>query len=102
LGPPDGGRRLHGDRRQSCRGVLQRHHPEPRKEPEVMSRVQLVAVLVSLAGVGVSIYLTVLHYAASVPGCPVTGPINCEAVLSSPCALIAGLPFRISAACSAL
>ena len=63
-----------------------------------MSRVQLVAVLVSLAGVGVSIYLTILHYAGAVPGCPVTGTINCEAVLSSPYALIAGLPVPTSAA----
>src|SRR5438477_208450 len=98
LGQPDHRRRLQGDRRQACRGVLQRHHPEPRKEPEVMSRVQLVAVLVSLAGVGVSIYLTILHYAGAVPGCPVTGTINCEAVLSSPYALIAGLPVPTSAA----
>jgi uncharacterized membrane protein len=63
-----------------------------------MSRLPPVAVLVSLAGVVVSIYLTVLHYAGVVPGCPVTGPINCEAVLSSPYALIAGLPVPTSAA----
>ncbi|TMC53182.1 MAG: vitamin K epoxide reductase family protein [Chloroflexi bacterium] len=63
-----------------------------------MSRVQLFAILAGLAGVGVSIYLTVLHYAGFVPGCPVTGPINCEAVLASPYALIAGLPVPTSAA----
>lgn len=63
-----------------------------------MSRPQIVAVLVSLAGVAVSIYLTLLHYAGVVPGCPVAGPVNCEAVLSSPYALIAGLPVPTSAA----
>jgi uncharacterized membrane protein len=63
-----------------------------------MSRPQVVAVLVSLAGVAVSIYLTLLHYAGVVPGCPVTGHINCDAVLSSPYALIAGLPLPTSAA----
>lgn len=63
-----------------------------------MSRPRTVAVLVSVAGVAVSIYLTVLHYAGVVPGCPVTGPVNCEAVLSSPYALIAGLPVPTSAA----
>jgi len=63
-----------------------------------MSRPQIVAVLVSLAGIAVSIYLTLLHYAGVVPGCPVTGPMNCEAVLSSPYALIAGLPVPTSAA----
>jgi uncharacterized membrane protein len=63
-----------------------------------MSRLPLVALLVSLAGVVVSIYLTVLHYEGVAPGCPVSGPVNCEAVLSSPYALIAGLPVPTSAA----
>lgn len=63
-----------------------------------MSRGQLAGVLVSLAGVAVSIYLTVLHYQGVVPGCPVTGPINCEVVLSSPYAVIAGTAVPTSAA----
>lgn len=63
-----------------------------------MSRVQLAGILVSLAGVGVSIYLTVLHYVGVVPACPVTGPINCDAVLSSPYAVIAGTSVPTSAA----
>ena len=63
-----------------------------------MSRLQLGGILVSLAGVAVSIYLTVLHYQGVVPGCPVTGPINCEAVLSSRYAVIAGTSLPTSAA----
>ena len=63
-----------------------------------MSRGQLAGIVVSLAGVAVSIYLTVLHYQGVVPGCPVTGPINCEAVLSSPYAVIAGTSVPTSAA----
>ena len=63
-----------------------------------MSRLQPVAILVSLAGVAISIYLTVLHYAGVVPACPATGPINCEAVLSSPFAVIAGTSVPTSAA----
>lgn len=63
-----------------------------------MSRPQLIVVLVSVAGIGVSIYLTVLHSAGVVPGCPVSGPINCEAVLSSPYAVIAGTSVPTSAA----
>ena len=55
-----------------------------------MPRVQAVGVLVSLAGVAVSIYLTVLHLAGVVPACPANGAISCEAVLSSPYAVIAG------------
>ena len=42
--------------------------------------------------------LTVLHYVGVVPGCPVTGPINCEAVLSSSYAVIAGTSLPTSAA----
>ncbi|HET9783245.1 MAG TPA: vitamin K epoxide reductase family protein [Candidatus Dormibacteraeota bacterium] len=63
-----------------------------------MPRLQLVGLVAGLAGVAVSIYLTVLHYAGVVPGCPVTGPINCDAVLASSYALIAGTSIPTSAA----
>lgn len=63
-----------------------------------MPRLQLVGLIAGLAGVAVSIYLTVLHYAGVVPGCPVTGPINCDAVLSSSYAVIAGTSIPTSAA----
>ena len=63
-----------------------------------MSRLQLVGLLAGVAGILVSIYLTVLHYAGVVPGCPVTGPINCDAVLSSSFAVIAGTSIPTSAA----
>jgi uncharacterized membrane protein len=63
-----------------------------------VSRLQASAILVSLAGLAISIYLTVLHYAGVVPGCPVTGPINCEAVLSSPYAVIGATAVPTSAA----
>jgi len=46
----------------------------------------------------VSIYLTLLHFAGIVPACPVSGAINCEAVLSSSYALIAGTSLPTSAA----
>jgi uncharacterized membrane protein len=63
-----------------------------------MSRLQVVALLASVAGIAVSIYLTVVHYAGVVPACPVSGPINCEGVLSSSYALIAGTSVPTSAA----
>lgn len=63
-----------------------------------MHAQRLVAILASLAGIAVSIYLTVLHYAGFVPACPVNGAISCEAVLSSPYALIAGTSIPTSAA----
>ena len=63
-----------------------------------MTRVQLVGLVAAVAGAAVSIYLTVLHYVGVVPGCPVTGPINCDAVLTSPYAVIAGTSVPTSAA----
>ena len=60
--------------------------------------VASVAILLSMAGIAVSIYLTVVHYAGFVPACPVSGVINCEAVLSSPYAVIAGTSIPTSAA----
>ena len=63
-----------------------------------MDRARLAAVGLSVAGVAVSIYLTLLHYAGIVPACPVSGAINCEAVLSSSYAVIAGTSIPTSAA----
>jgi uncharacterized membrane protein len=55
-----------------------------------VTRWQLAALVLSVAGVGVSIYLTVLHFIGFAPACPAAGPVNCEAVLNSPYAVIAG------------
>ena len=62
-----------------------------------MDRLRLAAVVASLAGLGVSLFLTVLHYQGVVPGCPTTGPINCDAVLSSRYAVVAGTSIPTSA-----
>jgi uncharacterized membrane protein len=61
-------------------------------------RLQLAAIAISVAGVAVSIYLTVLHNVGVVPACPVSGPVNCEVVLSSRYAVIAGTAIPTSAA----
>jgi uncharacterized membrane protein len=63
-----------------------------------MPRLKVVAILASVAGVAVSIYITLLHYAGFVPACPPSGAINCEAVLSSPYAVIGGTAIPTSAA----
>ena len=63
-----------------------------------MPRLQVVAILAGVAGIAVSIYLTVLHYVGFVPACPASGAINCEVVLSSPYAVIAGTSIPTSAA----
>ena len=61
-------------------------------------RLRAVAVAASLAGVAVSIYLTALHYAGTVPACPVNATINCEAVVSSAYGVIWGSTIPTSAA----
>lgn len=55
-----------------------------------MSRLRLAAIALSAVGVAISLYLTGLHYAGLAPACPASGSINCEAVLSSSYAVIAG------------
>ena len=62
-----------------------------------MSRVQLAAIALSVVGIAVSLYLTALHYAGVTPACPVSGSINCEAVLSSSYAVIGGSSIPTSA-----
>jgi uncharacterized membrane protein len=61
-------------------------------------KARLTAIGLSVAGIGVSIYLTVLHYAGVVPACPVGGVVSCEAVLSSSYAVIAATSIPTSAA----
>jgi uncharacterized membrane protein len=63
-----------------------------------MGRLQLTALVASAVGALVSVYLTVVHYAGVVPGCPVTPAINCEAVLTSPYAVLLGTSLPTSAA----
>jgi uncharacterized membrane protein len=61
-------------------------------------RWQLLALAAGLAGLGISIYLTAVHYAGVPLACPANGTINCEAVLSSHYAVIAGTNVPVSAA----
>jgi uncharacterized membrane protein len=61
-------------------------------------RWQLLALAASLAGLGVSIYLTVVHYSSIPLACPATAQINCEQVLSSPYGVIGGSAVPTSAA----
>jgi uncharacterized membrane protein len=54
------------------------------------------AVLLCMAGLGVSVYLTVVHYTASITlACPDTGTINCEKVTTSPQSVIFGVPVAV-------
>jgi uncharacterized membrane protein len=61
-------------------------------------RWQALALAAGVAGLGISIYLTVVHYSAIPVACPATAQINCEQVLSSPYGVIAGSAIPTSAA----
>jgi uncharacterized membrane protein len=53
-------------------------------------------LFLSLAGLGVSTYLTFAHYVGAVTlACPDTGAINCEKVTTSPQSVIFGVPVAV-------
>jgi len=61
-------------------------------------RLQLLALLASVAGAGVSIYLTAVHFVGIPLACPTNAAINCEEVLSSSYAVVFGSSVPTSAA----
>lgn len=61
-------------------------------------KLQLIALIAGVAGVGVSIYLTAVHFAGIPLACPTNAAINCEQVLSSSYAVVAGSAVPTSAA----
>ena len=57
---------------------------------------QLTTWILSLAGLGVSIYLTIAHFNTSVTlACPATSTINCEKVTTSPQSYAFGIPVAV-------
>jgi uncharacterized membrane protein len=61
-------------------------------------RLQILALFAALAGVGVSVYLTVVHFAGVPLACPANAVVNCEQVLSSSYAVVVGSAIPTSAA----
>jgi len=53
-------------------------------------------VVAAVAGVGISIYLTTIHYAHVAPACTVTGIINCSNVLKSHFSTVPGTSVPIT------
>jgi uncharacterized membrane protein len=60
--------------------------------------LRALAVFASLAGLGISIYLTVVHYSGVPLACPANGTVSCEVVLASAYAVIGGTQLPTSAA----
>ena len=58
----------------------------------------MLAVLASVAGIAISVYLTVVHYSTIPLACPASAVVNCELVLSSRYAVIGDFGLPTSAA----
>ncbi len=57
---------------------------------------QLTTWILSLGGLGASIYLTIAHYNTAVTlACPATSTINCEKVTTSPESMVVGIPVAV-------
>ncbi len=52
----------------------------------------LALCAICLAGIGISIYLLIVHYEPQALICHAGGVVNCEAVLKSPSSVIFGVP----------
>lgn len=57
-----------------------------------------MALIAGVAGVGVSIYLTAVHYSGISLACPANAIVNCEQVLSSSYGVIGGTSVPTAAA----
>ena len=69
-------------------------------EPEKRVRADrpwrpLALMGIALAGIGVSIYVAILHYAHVAPVCSNSGAINCIKVLTSPQSVFLGIPVPV-------
>jgi len=57
---------------------------------------QLTTWILSLGGLGVSVYLTIAHYNTAVTlACPATSTVNCEKVTTSPESIVFGIPVAV-------
>jgi uncharacterized membrane protein len=60
--------------------------------PGTARRLPLATFILSLIGLGFSVYLTITHYTDTAPaGCPVNSTINCVKVTTSPESIIFGI-----------
>ena len=58
--------------------------------------VVAATLLLSLIGLGISMYLTIVHFDSGIPlACPNTGAINCSLVINGPYSSAFGIPFAV-------
>ena len=66
----------------------------PQRGPAVW--LQLTTFVLALAGLGVSIYLTIAHFTeSSLAGCSESGLVNCTKVTTSPQSYVFGIPVAV-------
>ncbi len=76
----------------AANGVRSSAEPRPTVIGGPPAWVQLTTFVLSIAGLAVSVYLTIAHYSAGVSlACPETGTINCAKVTSSPESIVFGI-----------
>jgi uncharacterized membrane protein len=65
-------------------------------EPGPAPWLQIATLLVAIAGLGVSIYLTIAHFTESaLAGCSESGVVNCTKVTTSPQSYVFGIPVAV-------
>ncbi len=58
--------------------------------------VVVTTLVLSLIGLGISVYLTIVHFDTGIPlACPNTGAINCSIVITGPYSSAFGIPFAV-------
>ncbi|MHB8437718.1 MAG: vitamin K epoxide reductase family protein [Acidimicrobiales bacterium] len=58
-----------------------------------------LAFVLSLAGFGISMYLTIDHFTGSLPACSATGIVNCALVTTSKYSHVLGVPVSLAGLC---
>jgi uncharacterized membrane protein len=101
-GRAGGGRPGNGQVPGNGRAAARRPPPPPTETPAAdAGRVaplwlQMTSLVLSVAGLGVSVYLTIAHYNTSVTlACPDTGLVNCGKVTSSAESVVLGIPVAV-------
>jgi uncharacterized membrane protein len=61
----------------------------------MFSGIRKIQFLLAIVGLGISVYLTLYHYAGIPLVCSASGLINCESVLNSPLSSVFGIPIAV-------
>ena len=95
-GRPQPGRGATADRRGPRRSAVEQDVVAAPVSGTVPLWLQIVTWALSLAGLGVSVYLTIAHFSESaLIGCSESGLVNCTKVTTSPQSYVFGIPVAV-------